>query len=263
MTSGNTLHSKAPISVFIIAKDEGDRIGQAIESVIDWVDEVIVIDSGSQDDTVQIAKSCGATVFFNAWQGYGQQKRFGEDQCQNDWILNIDADERVSNQAKEEIIHILSAPSFSGYRVDIVDIMPYEKTPRRFAWSVNQIRLYNIKQGRFRAHSTHDAVVMDEVVVGRISAPFYHRSIRSFDHLVGKINFYTELQAKDLKEKGRKVGAIRLLAEFPLAFLKCYFLRRYFVHGLYGLSFAIIFAFSKFLRLAKLYEKQLIEKADH
>lgn len=262
MKSDTAIHNKSPTSVFIIAKDEGDRIGKAIDSVITWVDEVIVIDSGSKDDTVAVAKKHGAKVIYNAWQGYGQQKRFGEDQCKHNWILNIDADERVSAEAQAEIREIIASPSFSGYKVKIVDVMPHEKTPRRFAWSVTQIRLYNISHGRFRDHSTHDAVVMADQIVGHINAPFFHHSIRSFNHLVEKINFYTTLQSEDLQNKGRKVSALRLLIEFPSAFIKCYFLRRYFVHGLYGVSFATIFAFSKFLRLAKVYERQLNEDVD-
>ncbi|MEP2437055.1 MAG: glycosyltransferase, partial [Roseibium sp.] len=78
-----------PISVFIIAKDEADRIGRTITSVRDWVDEVIVIDSGSSDGTVAVAEQLGARVLENAWPGYGPQKRFGEDQCRNDWLLNL------------------------------------------------------------------------------------------------------------------------------------------------------------------------------
>ena len=84
-----------PISVTIIAQDEADRIGMAIASVRDWVDEVVVVDSGSTDGTPEIAQSLGARVIHHDWPGYGQQKRFAEDQAQNDWILNIDADERI------------------------------------------------------------------------------------------------------------------------------------------------------------------------
>lgn len=253
--------NKHPLSVFIIAKNEADRIQQAIESVIDWVDEVIVIDSGSTDDTVEIAEKSGATVFFNEWQGYGQQKRFGEDQCQHEWILNIDADERVSPEARQEILSILAGtPEHDGYRVRIVDVMPFQKIPRPLAWAVTQIRLYNRQRGRFRDHSTHDAVVMEIEKTGMLRSPFYHQSIRSFSHLVSKANFYTDMQADDLTRKGRKVGAFRLLIEFPATFFKAYLFRRYFIYGLYGVSFSMIFAFSKFLRLAKRYEQQCMDK---
>jgi len=85
-----------PISVYIVAKNEADRIGRAVRSVVQWVDEVIVVDSGSEDATVLVASEAGARVLYHAWPGYGPQKRFGEDQCRNEWLLNLDADEEVS-----------------------------------------------------------------------------------------------------------------------------------------------------------------------
>jgi len=248
------------LSVFIIAQDEEDRIQKAIESVIDWVDEVIVIDSGSTDNTIKIAQDCGATVLSNEWQGYGQQKRFGEDQCKHRWILNIDADERITEQAKNEILSILEqGPKFSGYRINFKDIMPFESSPKPRAWETTHIRLYDVTQGRFRNHSSLDSVVMDKENVGSIESVCHHQSIRSFTHLVQKANYYTGLQAEDMTTKGRIIGAKRLLTEFPLAFIKAYFLRRYYIHGLYGFSFSMIYAFSKFLRFAKRFEQQLMD----
>src|SRR5437764_957280 len=92
-----------PISAFIIACNEADRIGRAIASVRGWVDEIIVIDSGSSDDTVKVAQSLGARVLTHAWPGYGLQKRFGEEQCKNRWLLNLDADEEVTPELAQEI----------------------------------------------------------------------------------------------------------------------------------------------------------------
>jgi glycosyltransferase involved in cell wall biosynthesis len=85
-------------SCFIIAKNEARRIGEVIASVRDLADEVIVIDSGSTDGTQQIAQDLGARVIFNEWPGFGPQKRFGEDQCRNDWVLNLDGDEVLSDE---------------------------------------------------------------------------------------------------------------------------------------------------------------------
>ena len=96
------------ISCFIITKNEEDRIEKAILSVIDLVDEIIVIDSGSIDKTEKLSKNLGAKFIFNAWKGFGPQKRFGEDQCKNDWILNLDADEYLSEEIKKEIIDIFN-----------------------------------------------------------------------------------------------------------------------------------------------------------
>ena len=97
------LPQKLPISVFIIAKNEADRIATTIGSVREWVDEVIVIDGGSTDETIAVAKENGAKVEYNQWAGYGLQKRFGEDLCQNNWLLNLDADEEISQELAQEI----------------------------------------------------------------------------------------------------------------------------------------------------------------
>ena len=97
------MNNKLPISCFIIAKNEADRISKTIESVIDIVDEVIVIDSGSTDGTQNLVKELGCKVFFNKWKRFGPQKRFGED-CKNEWLLNLDADEYLSDEIKSEIL---------------------------------------------------------------------------------------------------------------------------------------------------------------
>src|SRR5438132_13638376 len=94
---------RLPISAFIIAKNEADRIARAILSVRDWVDEVIVIDSGSTDNTVALSESLGARCMFNAWSGFGPQKVFGETQCRNKWLLNLDADAELTPACAAEL----------------------------------------------------------------------------------------------------------------------------------------------------------------
>ena len=97
---------KPPISVFIITKNEADRIIPIINAIKDIADEILVIDSGSTDKTVEIASGLGAKVVYNQWVGYGPQKVFGENLCHNNWILNIDADEEVSEELALEIKHL-------------------------------------------------------------------------------------------------------------------------------------------------------------
>lgn len=243
-----------PISVFIIAKDEADRIGTAIESIRDLVAEIIVLDSGSSDDTTAVAEAAGAKVSFRAWQGYGPQKRAAEDLCTHDWVLNLDADERATPQLVAEIRGLFASGGIGAadfWRVRILDEFPHETQPARWAYGYNQIRLYRPSIGRFSASTVHDTVRPPEGArVAQLGASMAHRSFRDFSHAVEKLNRYSDMQASDAK--GRRISALRLVMEFPLSFLKGYLLRRYALYGAFGFTLAMVHAFGRFIRVAKM-----------
>jgi glycosyltransferase involved in cell wall biosynthesis len=249
-----------PLSIFIIALNEADRIGAAIEAVADLSDDIVVIDSGSTDTTVNVAQSLGARVIYHAWPGYGLQKQFGEDQCRHDWMLNIDADEVVSPQLKASIVAALSAPDQGGraYATQIVEMFPGETNPHPWAFVLKPVRLYNRANGRYNGSSVHDRVdLAPGINITILDGYIEHRSIRSLGHELIKLNAYADMQADDLDRKGRKFSSLRLVLEFPLAFLKAYFGRRHFVRGLYGFMTAMNYAFYRYLRGAKHWERRL------
>ena len=126
---------KLPISCFIIAMNEEERIARTIKSVIDFMDEVIVIDSGSTDKTEQICRDLGVTFLTNDWSGYGPQKRFGEEQCKHDWVLNIDADEVVTKALMDEIIEKFKGDyaKVDGYHLRVIYLLPKRQAPLPFA----------------------------------------------------------------------------------------------------------------------------------
>jgi len=256
--------SKLPLSVFIIAVDEGDRIARSIESVRDWVDEVIVIDSGSKDDTVAVSTAAGARVIYNAWPGYGMQKRFGEDQCRNDWLLNIDADEVVSPALAEEIrIAFTSGTAkHAGYWMDIVEILPGESKPMRFAHRVHAIRLYDKRNARFHDSTVHDSVLIRNGSAGKLSHIVEHRSTRGLAHSLAKINRYSTMQAEDMITKNVRPPLlhVRLVLELFIGFFKAYILRGYCLKGTYGFINAMNYGYSRFIRLAKYWEADRLRK---
>ncbi|MFW0776848.1 MAG: glycosyltransferase family 2 protein [Rickettsiales bacterium] len=249
---------KLPISVFIIAVNEGDRIGETIKSVSDWVDEVIVVDSGSKDDTIQVSEALGAKVFRNAWPGYGLQKRFGEDQCKNDWILNLDADEVISDELRREMLSLFSVgtPAHPAWKMAIVEILPGRKKPIPFAHKIVAIRLYNKQFGRFSDSTVHDTVRMERGSVGELSSIVEHRSSRGLTHTMEKINRYSTMQARDLMAKSTPLpfARLRLLLEFPANFIKAYLFRGYIFGGTQGFANSMVYAFSRFIRIAKYLE---------
>ncbi len=248
---------KLPISAFIIAQNEVDRITVAVRSVRDWVDEVIVIDSGSEDATVAVSQQSGAKTLFRAWSGYGPQKAFGETQCQNDWLLNIDADEEVSPELRAEITALFkdSAPACTAYSVPILPLYNFQERAHPWTAHHHPVRLYRKSCAGFKDSTVHDTVVVRDGSIGQLRGMVLHRSFRSLTHHVAKVNSYSSAQAEDRFHRGRNPSWIALLLTPPLAFLKSFFLRREFVNGIDGIVISYMYAFQRFIRLAKTRER--------
>ena len=250
------MNNKLPISCFIIAQDEADRITNTIESVIDIVDEVIVIDSGSTDGTQDLARQLGCKVFFNKWKGYGPQKRFGEDCAKNEWLLNLDADEYLSDQIKSEILQIFDDNNnqYNFFSMKVTPIYPNWKRPRIFSASHKCVRLYNKRFGRFSNSPVHDSVETNNSKIFYFKNHVYHNSVRSFKHLIEKEESYIQLQSKTLKDKNKIFLFLRIFVEFPLAFIKYYFIRRHFTGALTGLVTSLILAYYRWKRVIVLFK---------
>lgn len=256
---------KIPVSVFIIAKDEADRISRPIKSVRDWANEVIVIDSGSTDSTIDVAKELGAQVVHNDWNGYGLQKIFGETLCKNKWLLNIDADEEVTTKLRDEIIGIVNnGPKFYAYKMKIKILDRFSKQPKIFAPAHNPIRFYNIDYAGFKDSTVHDSVVLKDGVnekIGQLKNIVLHRSFRSYRHAIAKINRYSGMQAEDMVSRGRRPSSLRIVFEPFLGFLKGYFAKGYCFMGVDGFIEGIIYSFARTLRLIK--ARELWKEQDH
>ncbi len=246
-----------PISVFIIAKNEADRIAEIIHSAKEIADEILVIDSGSDDKTCEVAVQAGAKVMFNEWRGYGLQKIFGENQCRNKWILNIDADEEISPELSAEIKKIFAekiADDVAGFRVKIVNKFRFEKQPKKWAYFYNQFRLYNKDFAGFNSSAIHDSVELkskNSAKILQLKNIIFHQSFRSYSHWIEKINSYSQMQAQDALKKGKCPSVLKVFFIPTVAFLKAYFVRRYFIYGFNGLVYSYLFAFSRFAKAIK------------
>jgi glycosyltransferase involved in cell wall biosynthesis len=241
------------LSCCIITQDEGDRIARCIEAVRDVVDEIVIVDSGSTDDTVEIAKSLGARVFFNTWDGYGPQKRHAEDCASNDWILNLDADEVLTPELAREIRALMRSPEglLPAYRFRQVTVYPGRDRPRLWADYHNYVRLYDRRRVRFRPSRVHDTVDTGDYPVGQLSGIALHCSWRTLEHVRAKLERYTDLQAKELKKPPWQILA-RLPFEYPFLFFRYYVLRCNFTGGLFGLRIAHEIAWARTKRLVKI-----------
>lgn len=250
-----------PLSVFIIAMNEADRIGDTIRAVRDLTDDLVVVDSGSTDGTQAIAAALGARVIHHPWPGYGPQKRFAEEQCRHTWVLNLDADEVVPPELAAAIRDTFAAVEASrdAYRLGIAEIFPGERRPHPWAYTLWPVRLYRLDRGRYSPSLVHDRVdLLPGARVGRLRPPIHHFSVRSLGDQVEKLNRYSDQQADDLDLRGVTIPAWRIFAEFPAAFLKAYFGRRHFVRGGYGFLTAMNYAIARHLRVAKHYERRLV-----
>ncbi len=254
--------NRLPLSVFIIACDEADRIPMVIRAVRDWADEVIVVDSGSQDDTVAVSEALGARVVFNEWPGYGPQKVFAEVQCRNRWLLNLDADEEVSPELAAEIrgLFVDGEPASAAYTLPILPLYPFQTRGHPWTAFHHPVRLYRRDRAGFKAERVHDSVVLREGRIGHLKGMVIHRSFRSLAHHIDKVNGYSSAQAEVLVERGRDPGLLALLLIPLLAFLKQYFLRREFVNGVDGIVVSHMYAFQRFIRLAKTRERQRLKR---
>ena len=244
------------LSCFIIAKNEADRIGRTVAAVREWVDEVVVIDSGSSDGTQKLAEAAGARVTFNAWPGFGQQKRFGEMQCRNDWLLNLDADEVVSPELANEITSLFEEgePPFAAYAFPINDVYPGQTRPRPWAHDYVQPRLYDRRRVRFKDSTIHDSLETTGMRVGQLKNDVHHFSARSFDDQLQKAVERARYNADNTKVKSVGYLRLRLLFEFPATFFKYYVMRRHFTGGLMGFQSSMIGAYSRFARIARMLE---------
>jgi glycosyltransferase involved in cell wall biosynthesis len=255
--------TKIPISAFIIAKNEADRIPIAIRSLLPWTDEIHVIDSGSGDDTVAISQALGAQTHFRAWTGFGPQKRYGETLCRNSWVLNLDADEEISPELRDEIIALFATgePPCSAYRMLRTELYNFHERPHPWAPASDWVRLYRKDCASYKDSPVHDTVEVLNGKTGRLRGRIFHRSFRSYRHHVDKVNAYSSAQAEDRFRSGRNPSWLTLLLTPPLAFLKCLILRREFVNGIDGVMISYMFAFQRFIRLAKTRERfQLARK---
>ncbi|MGE3771174.1 MAG: glycosyltransferase family 2 protein [Bdellovibrionales bacterium] len=248
--------AKLPLSACFIAKNEADRLPAALNAVRGLCDDiVVVVDASTTDSTADVAAAHGARVLTRAWTGFGEQKRFAEENATNNWILSLDADEVLTPELGNEIRALFAAaPKHNFYNIKVVDVYPGHTRPRLFAKPTNVVRLFDRRRGMTSRSATHDrAEVPVGESVGQLDNIVLHYSIRSLDHLRGKYDSYTTLAAETQKKKSRVALAIRLLTELPVTFVQNYFGQRHFTGGITGLQVAGIKAYARWNRIRKMW----------
>ncbi|WP_306259378.1 glycosyltransferase family 2 protein [Pararhizobium sp. IMCC21322] len=254
-----------PLSIFIITLNEADRLGATLEAARQLSDDIVVVDSGSTDNTVQVAKDLGGRVIHNDWQGFGPQKRFAEEQCRHDWLLNLDADEVLSDQAIAEIKALFAngAPPKPGYYLNVVTIYPGKTKPRPIADFYRINRLYDRREMRYSDSRTDDRVIDDGQTLGQIDGPVWHYSFRDISDIAPKMETYARQQIHEKAHKRTVAGLrARMLIEYPVNLMRYLFGRRHITGGVQGVRYAHEIAKSKRKRL-KIFLQALQSGKDH
>ena len=249
---------RPPLSVTIITLNEELRIANAIDSVR-WADEILVVDSGSTDRTVEIAESRGAKVIRNPWPGYGQQKNFAQKNARNDWVLNIDADEVVSFELSAEIqTAIAGSPALGFYFPRKTFYLG--RWIKYGGWYPNHlVRLAHRSAASWTEPSVHEELKISGAVEG-LSCPLLHYSFSSIqDQILTNLRF-SKLGSQSLKESGRSAGLIQLILKPAGKFIETYLIKMGFLDGLAGFIIAINAAHSMFLKYAYLMETEIRKK---
>jgi glycosyltransferase involved in cell wall biosynthesis len=241
-----------PVSVVIVTRNEEKNIGDALESVKDFED-IVVVDSFSEDRTVEICKKYTYRVYQHEWQGYAKQKQMAVDYAEKPWVLILDADERVTQRLKSEIMEEIKNASFSGFYIPRKNFF-LGKWIRHGGWRPDYtLRLFLKDMAFIEDRKVHEKVVV-KGKVGYLKNPLEHYTYRTVSDYIKKMDRYSTLSAEELREKGVNPGMITMVVHPLSTFFKMFFLRGGFMDGIHGLILAILYSYYTLLKYLKLWE---------
>ncbi|POA97981.1 glycosyltransferase family 2 protein [Chromobacterium sinusclupearum] len=246
------------ISVVLITKNAGQQLEQCLQSV-GFADEIVLVDSGSTDNTLAIAAAYRAKVIHQEWLGFGPQKQFAVEQASHDWVLCLDADEYLSPELALSINKILDNPQAEAYRFARCNRFMGRFLKHGEGYPDWSLRLFDRRRARWSDDVVHEYVIC-EGPVEKLDGDLMHESGEDIARYLSKQNRYTTLQAEQLFARGKKAGAAKLVFSPLLRFFKFYLVRRGFLDGLAGLVHISIGCFNSYIKYAKLIELHRLSK---
>jgi glycosyltransferase involved in cell wall biosynthesis len=246
----------ASLSVIVITKNEQDNIQECLATVA-WVEEIIVVDAGSTDGTVVEAGKFTKKIFVRPWEGYGAAKNFALKQATSAWILWLDADERVSESLKKEILDIVKADAktFEAYT------MPRKanflgRWILHCGWYPGRVtRLFRRESGRFSEAKVHERLEI-KGTTGALGSDLLHYTDPTLHHYLEKFNKYTTLASEELSEQGQSFGLLQITVRPLWVFIRMYFLKLGMLDGIQGFILCFLSACYVFTKYAKLWERK-------
>jgi glycosyltransferase involved in cell wall biosynthesis len=238
------------ISATIITHNEERNLPRAIES-LRCADEIVVVDSGSTDRTVELAEKLGARVIDSPWPGYAKQKNFATERAQHDWILSLDADESLSEALEAEIWRLKKAgPQYDAYTMPRL-ARYLGKWIRHSGWYPDRkVRLYHRAKGAWTGDFVHESIKVDGAI-GHMEGNLLHFTCDSLSEHIKTLDRYTTLAAEQIVANQKEVTWARLIGEPPWTFFNTYVLKAGFMDGVEGLAIANMAALYNFLKYAK------------
>jgi glycosyltransferase involved in cell wall biosynthesis len=249
------LTQKIPISAAIITKNEERNIKDALESVRDF-DDIVVVDSFSDDRTVEICKTYTSRVYRHEWQGFSRQKQRAVDYAKNDWVLILDADERVTPGLKMEMLQVITENIHIGFFIPRKNFFLGRWIRHSGWWPDYTLRLFKKEHAYVEPREVHEKVIVSGSTL-RLKNPLLHFTYRSISDYMTKMESYSSLSAEEIKKKGGLLSGLKLLTNPLLVFLKMYFLRLGCLDGTHGFILAVLYSMQTFLKYAKALENKL------
>ena len=246
------------LSVGLIVNNEERILGKTLDAIKDLADEIIIIDSGSTDSTIEIAKSKGAKVFLEEWKGFGPQKNSVIEKCSGEWILLIDADEVVSPELKEKIKEIIEKNENKVYEINRCSVC-FGKELKHGGWS-NQYATRLWKKGSVKVSDNlvHEEF-LTELPKEKIKEKIYHYTYLTLSDYIARFDRYTTLGAEEYLKRGKKASFFNIVINPFFKFIRMYIFRLGFLDGLEGLIIAIfsgMYTMTKYFKLRELERTQ-------
>ena len=251
--------SRQRFSVVIITKNAANQLATCLESA-SFADEIVVVDSGSSDGTAELAVLRGVRVLQKEWLGFGPQKQFAVEAARHDWVLCLDADERVSDPLRASILAALAAPAARAYAMARRNRFMGRWLRHGEGYPDWSLRLFDRRYARWSDDPVHEKVLTD-APAARLAGDLLHESAETLANYLDKQNRYTSMQAEALFKAGRRAGVAQLLLSPALRFARFYFLRLGFLDGAAGLVHIAIGCCNSFHKYAKLMALQRNEAA--
>ncbi|MGZ5058144.1 MAG: glycosyltransferase family 2 protein [Methylobacter sp.] len=242
------------LSAVIITKNEAGHIACCLES-ISWVDEIIVLDSGSEDDTVAICRQYTDKVYQTDWPGFGIQKQRAVDKACGDWILSIDADEVVSQELRLEIENALRQEHYNGYEIPRLSSYCGRQMRHGGWWPDYVLRLFRRDCGRFTDAVVHERIIV-QGQIGQLTSPLLHDAFVDLNEVLHKVNSYSTLGAALLYQRGVRSSLSKAIFKGIWTFIRTYWIKAAVLDGRQGLMLSISNAEGAYYKYLKLLELQ-------